>query len=74
MVYTGYIATAFTTLVLLNLQAEVNAADEQENELMKQEMGSSFCNPVLIVLLLHNIVMMVASGMSIRFIPIFMSQ
>lgn len=61
-------------LILLSLKDEVNKADEEENEVMKKEMGSSFCNPVLGVLLMHNIVMMVASGMSIRFIPIFMSQ
>lgn len=42
-----------------------------ENEILKKELGGSFCNIVLSVLFLHNLVMCLASGMSIRFIPIF---
>jgi len=74
VVYTGYVATSVTTLILLNLSEEVNREDEIENAILKQEVGESFCNSVLLILLLHNIVMTLASGMSIRFIPIFMSE
>jgi len=74
VVYTGYIASCFTTCILINLKDEHNAEDEKENEALQQEMGSSFCNSVLGILLIHNIIMMTASGMSMRFIPIFMSE
>lgn len=59
---------------MTGLKEENNKEDEIENELMKKEMGTSFCNPVLAIILVHNVIMMCASGMSIRFVPIFMSQ
>jgi len=59
--------TAVSTLILLYLDPEErNAKDEEENARMREDLGSSFCNPVIGILLFHNLLMMLAGGMSIK--------
>jgi len=67
IVFIGLILNAFSGYFLIFLNKEYySILDQKENDAMKKSMGSGFCNSVLFILFIHNVIICLASGMSIK--------
>lgn len=72
IVFAGNILAVFSNYWLLFFDKELQSVeDKKDDDKLIEQMGGSFCNKVLATLAVANLVMMFASGMSLRYIPVF---